>query len=527
MDALTQYLEQNRDRFLDDLKAVLRIPSVSAQPHHKDDVKRCAAHVAQDLKKAGMTRVEVVPTAGHPVVYGEWLGAPGKPTALIYGHYDVQPPEPLDLWQSPPFEPTLRDGKLYARGAVDDKGQVYMHVSALAAHMKVSGKLPINVKVVIEGEEEVGSVNLEKFLRERRPQLDADVIVVSDTAMLGPDQPALTYALRGILYTQIEVQGPARDLHSGHFGGAVMNPANALCAIVAALKDGDGRITIPGFYDRVRALSAAEREALRATPFDEAGYLKEAGAPAPWGEKGFTTLERATARPTLDVNGMWSGYIGEGGKTVLPAFAAAKVSMRLVPDQDPHELFPRYEAYVKKLAPAGVTVRVIDMHGADPFIVSPEDPMIDAARRALGARVGEAGGDDSRRRLDPRHDHLSEDARSAEPADGIRARRRPGARSQREILAHLVPRRDQERGVSLRRAGAIGGMRSQGSGVPPKCSGDKAREALKGRAKRADAFLDDPGSGWVFSPGSADHRSGRWPNSEAWRAARSRRLISS
>ncbi len=383
MDALTQYLEQNRERFLDDLKAVLRIPSVSAQPEHQADMRRCAEHVAQDLKKAGMTRVEVVPTAGHPVVYGEWLGAPGKPTALIYGHYDVQPPDPLERWHTPPFEPTLRDGKLYARGAVDDKGQVYMHVSAIAAHMKVNGALPINVKFVIEGEEEVGSEHLEKFLRDRRAELDADVIVVSDTAMLGVDQPALTYALRGILYTQIEVQGPARDLHSGHFGGAVMNPANALCAIVAALKDGDGRITVPGFYDRVRALPAAEREALRALPFDEANYLHEAGAPAPSGEKGFTTLERATARPTLDVNGMWSGYTGEGSKTVLPSFAAAKVSMRLVADQDPAELFPRFAAYVKKLAPPGVTVEVKNLHGADPFQVSPADPMIDAARRAL------------------------------------------------------------------------------------------------------------------------------------------------
>jgi len=382
MDALTQYLERHRDRFVEDLKAALRIPSVSAQPEHKGDVRRCAEHFAAELESLGMTRVEVAKTAGHPIVYGEWLGAPGKPTALLYGHYDVQPPEPLELWTSPPFEPAVRDGKIYARGAVDDKGQVFMHVKAIEAHMKVHGRLPINLKIVLEGEEEAGSVSLPGFLRGRRRELDADVILVSDTAMLAPDQPTLCYALRGILYTQIEVTGPSKDLHSGHFGGAVMNPANALCAIVAALKDGDGRITVPGFYERVRALAPAERERLRALPFDEKAFLAESGAPA-WGEKGYTTLERTAVRPTLDVNGMWSGYIGEGGKTVLPAFAAAKVSMRLVPDQDPEELFPRFEAYVKRLAPGGVRVRVLDLHGARPWITDPDHPMLEAARRAL------------------------------------------------------------------------------------------------------------------------------------------------
>jgi len=383
MDPLTGYLEAHRDRFVEDLKAVLRIPSVSAQESHREDVRRCARHIADHLKSLGMTRAEVVPTAGHPVVYAEWLGAPGRPTALLYGHYDVQPVEPLHLWTTPPFEPTLRDGKLYARGAVDDKGQVYMHLSAIEAHMKVNGGLPINLKVVIEGEEEVGSESLEAFLRERRAQLDADLILVSDTAMLGPDQPALCYALRGILYAQIEVQGPSKDLHSGHFGGAVMNPANALAIIIAALKDGDGRITVPGFYDRVRAIPPAERAAFKALPFDEAGFIKESGSPAAWGEQGYTTLERTTVRPTLDVNGIWGGYEGEGSKTVLPAFAAAKVSMRLVPDQEPKELFPRFEAYVKKLAPPGVTVRVLDLHSAPPWITAPDHPVLEAARRAL------------------------------------------------------------------------------------------------------------------------------------------------
>ncbi len=384
MDPITRYLDEHRDRFVDDLKVVLRIPSVSAQPQHKSDVERCARHVAQDLKALGMTRADVVPTAGHPVVYAEWLGAPGRPTALLYGHYDVQPADPLNLWSTPPFEPTVRDGKLFARGAVDDKGQVYMHLKAIEAHMKVSKALPINLKVVIEGEEEVGSENLAKFLREKRAMLDADVIVVSDTSMPGPDQPALCYALRGILYTQIEVTGPSHDLHSGAFGGAVQNPANALGVIITALKDGDGRITVPGFYDRVRTVPADERARLNREQLDEKAFIAETGAPMAWGERGYTTAERVSIRPTLDVNGMWSGYIEEGSKTVLPSLAAAKVSMRLVPDQDPAELFPRFEAYVKKVAPPGVTVKVIDLHSAAPYLTDPGHPMLQAAMRALG-----------------------------------------------------------------------------------------------------------------------------------------------
>ena len=384
MDPVTQYLEQHRDHFLDSLKAVLRIPSVSTQPDHAADVRRCAEHVKQDLLKAGLERAEVVSMgSGHPVVYGEWLKAPGAPTVLLYGHYDVQPVEPLDLWHTPPFEPTLRDGKLYARGAVDDKGQVYMHLAAIEAFMKTNGRLPVNLKVVIEGEEESGGHALDDFLVQQRKRLDADVIVVSDTAMLGPDQPALTIALRGILYTQIEVTGPAKDLHSGHFGGAVQNPANALATIVAGLKDTDGRITVPTFYDRVRELTPAEREQMYALPFDEKAYLEESGAPAPFGEKGYRTIERISVRPTLDVNGMWSGYIGEGAKTVLPAFAGAKVSMRLVPDQDPDQLLPQFEAHVKKLAPPGVNVKISMHHGTKPFLADPHEPMLECARRAL------------------------------------------------------------------------------------------------------------------------------------------------
>ena len=383
MDALTQYLDAHQAESLDDLKAVLRIPSVSTEPRHKEDVQRCARHVAEDLRNAGMTKVEVVPTAGHPVVYAEWLGAPGKPTMLLYGHYDVQPVDPLNLWTTPPFEPTVRDGKLYARGACDDKGQVYMHVAALKAHMAVNRTLPVNIKCVIEGEEEAGSDSLEAFLREHRARLDADVIVVSDTSMLTADQPALCYGLRGILYTQIDVTGPARDLHSGEFGGAVQNPANALATIIAALKDADGRITVPGFYDRVKPLSDEERALLRRVPFDDVAFIKEAGSPEAFGEKGYSTLERVWVRPTCDVNGLVSGYTGEGAKTVLPSFASAKVSMRLVPDQDPKDLFPRFEAWVRKLSPPGVTLKVHDLHSAPPFMTAHDHPMLQAAVRAL------------------------------------------------------------------------------------------------------------------------------------------------
>ena len=260
-DQLDRYLDEHRDRFIEDLKAALRIPSVSAQPAHRDDVRRCAEHIAARLRAIGMTRAEVVATAGHPVVYAEWLGAPGRPTAILYGHYDVQPPEPLELWTTPPFEPVVRDGKLFARGAVDNKGQLYMHIGAIEAHLKVNGALPVNLRVIVEGEEECGSESLETFLRQRREQLSADVIVISDTGMLGPDQPSISYALRGILYTEIHVQGPAHDLHSGEFGGAVQNPGNALGVILAGLKDAEGRVTVPSFYDRVRprAHDAARR----------------------------------------------------------------------------------------------------------------------------------------------------------------------------------------------------------------------------------------------------------------------------
>ncbi len=385
MDPITQYLEKNQDRHLEELKKLLRIPSVSAQSKHREDVKRCAEHIAGYLKDAGMPRAEVVPTAGNPVVYAEWLGAPGAPTALIYGHYDVQPPEPLELWNPPgsAFDPQVRDGKLFARGACDDKGQVFMHLAAVEAHLAVNGRLPVNVKMMIEGEEEVGSRNLKTFIRSHKEELKSDVLVVSDTNMVGPDQPALTYGLRGILYCEVEVTGPSRDLHSGEFGGAVQNPAIALGVILSALKDGDGRITIPGFYDGVRPLTPAERENMKSLAAYEPGFIGEAHVPEPFGERGYSTFERTWMRPTLDVNGIWGGYIGEGSKTIIPSKATAKISMRLVPDQDAQALGPRVEAYIQRLKPPGVTVEVRSLHGAAPFIMDPEHPMLDAARRAL------------------------------------------------------------------------------------------------------------------------------------------------
>jgi acetylornithine deacetylase/succinyl-diaminopimelate desuccinylase-like protein len=368
---------------VEDLKQVLCIPSVSTDVARKGEVERCARYIADELKRIGMTSAEVLPTAGHPIVYAEWLGAPGKPTVLLYGHYDVQPPEPLEKWETPPFEPTIRGGALYARGACDDKGQVYMHVKAAEAHLKVNGKLPVNLKMVLEGEEEVGSENLEDFLRRHTDRVRADVLVVSDTGMLDAETPAICYGLRGIVYAQIDLVGPRRDLHSGEYGGAVPNPCNALAALLTALKDGDGRITVPGMYDRVRPLGAEEKEAFRRLPFDAAKFLGDVGVKVEVGEKGYSTLERIWARPTLDVNGMWGGFIGEGSKTVIASEAHAKVSMRLVPDQDPDDIFRRFEAYVKKLAPAGTTVTVQNMHGARPFLVPPEHPSMRAAQRAL------------------------------------------------------------------------------------------------------------------------------------------------
>jgi acetylornithine deacetylase/succinyl-diaminopimelate desuccinylase-like protein len=386
--AIDRYLRRNRQRFVRDWMSSLRIPSVSTEPRHRKDMASCARHFARELRRIGMTKAEVLATGGHPVVYAEWLGARGKPTALVYGHYDVQPAEPLAEWKSPPFRPAERGGRVFARGAVDDKGQVYMHLKALEAHFRVAGGPPLNVKVVLEGEEEIGSPNFIPWVKRNARRLRADVLVASDTAMANARTPALVYGLRGILYTQIDLRSAKSDLHSGHFGGAVPNAGEALARLLAGLKDGQGRITVPGFYERVRDLTAEERENLARIPFDEAKFLAEAGVGVEVsrrvGEAGHSTLERIWSRPTLDVNGLWGGYTEDGKKkTVIPAEAHAKVSMRLVPDQDPDELFDRFARHVRDLAPPGCTVDVRYLQGAPAFLVEPDHPCVRAARRAL------------------------------------------------------------------------------------------------------------------------------------------------
>lgn len=389
MDPLDEYLARHAARFEDELKQLLRIPSVSADSRHAADVRRAADFVAADLDRSGL-EVETVATAGHPLVVGSWLGAPGKPTLLIYGHYDVQPPDPLDLWISPPFEPSIRDGNLYARGATDDKGQMFTYLKALEARLAVEGRLPINVKVLIEGEEEVGSGSIEAYLPGHADSLACDWVAISDTCQLGPDQPALTYGLRGLSYFELKLTGPRRDLHSGTFGGSVENPINALATILAALRGTDGRITLPGFYDDVDPPAATERAEWSRLPFDEAAYRAELGVPALAGEEGFSTLERRWTRPTCDINGITGGYQGEGAKTVLPAWASAKVSFRLVPRQDPRAVDAAFRAFVQDYCPAGVRAEVVTYQGSRAIVVPLGGDGIRAAARALERGFGKS-----------------------------------------------------------------------------------------------------------------------------------------
>ena len=389
--SVTEYLRTHRERHLEELFDFLRIPSVSAKSEHRDDTRRTAGWLAERMREAGLQTAEVVPTGGHPIVIGEWRGAPeGAPTILVYGHYDVQPPEPLDEWLSQPFEPEIRDGKIFARGSVDDKGQVYLHLKAVEAHIAANGRLPVNVIFVVEGEEEVGSPHLQDFLVQNQERLRCDAVLISDTTMFAPDLPSVTVGLRGLAYMEIRVQGPATDLHSGSYGGAVVNPANALAKIIARLHDERGRVAVPGFYDDVREISAAEREAIAALPFEEEELRREVGAPALAGEEGWSALERKSARPTLDVNGLLSGYTGEGAKTVLPARAMAKVSMRLVPDQEYRDIEEKFSRYVREIAPAGVTVEVEALHGGQPWYADPAEPIFQAASRALEQAFGRA-----------------------------------------------------------------------------------------------------------------------------------------
>ncbi|MEO8562207.1 MAG: dipeptidase [bacterium] len=385
---LDAYLATHDARIRDELFELLRIPSVSARSEHDADTARAAQWIADALRAAGLTAT-IHETAGHPIVVGEYRGAPfGAPTVVVYGHYDVQPAEPLELWTSPAFEPTVRDGRVYARGSVDDKGQLFLHIKALEAHLAVRGTLPVNVIVLAEGEEEVGSEHLAQFIETHATLLRCDGVVISDSAMFAPGLPSVLSSLRGLAYFQLDVQGPAQDLHSGSYGGAVINPAMALARILATLHDADDRIAIPGFYDRVREWPAQVLQQMRSLPFDEEDFRVETGASALGGEAGYTVLERLWTRPTCEVNGLLSGYTGEGAKTVLPAKAMAKVSCRLVPDQDPRDIEALMDAHVQRVAPLGVSVTVTHLHGGRPWRAELGGPLFDAARRALAAAFG-------------------------------------------------------------------------------------------------------------------------------------------
>jgi acetylornithine deacetylase/succinyl-diaminopimelate desuccinylase-like protein len=387
---VVDFINLHRDRHVEELKDYLAIPSISALPQHKGDVVRCAEWTAKHLERIGLTGVRLIQTPGNPVVYGEWLGAEGAPTILFYGHYDVQPVDPLDKWISPPFEATVRDGEIYARGSADDKGQVFMHFKAIEAWLSQTGSLPVNIKVFIEGEEEVGSTHLDDFVRENRETLKASVVVISDSPMFDRGIPSICYGLRGLAYFQIDVTGTNSDLHSGSFGGAVANPAYVLSQILSQMKDKGGRIRIPGFYDDVRPLGDEERAAWKRLPFNETKYRKDLGAPKLFGESGYTTLERVWARPTFEVNGLLSGFTGDGAKTVIPATAMAKVSMRLVPDQLPDKVAEQFEAYLKKVAPRTVSVTLTRMHGGRPWMTGFDNPFVQAAGRAIEQGFGKA-----------------------------------------------------------------------------------------------------------------------------------------
>lgn len=387
METWKKYQDENKDRFLNELIALLRIPSVSARQEHKEDMKACAALVKQSLLDAGVQKAEVFETAGHPVVFGELLTDSSKPTVLVYGHYDVQPVEPLDLWHSDPFEPLIKEGKIYGRGTADDKGQFFMHVKALETMVKTDS-VPLNIKFLIEGEEEVGSANLATFMESHKDLLKADVVLISDTSMLSLETPSIDTGVRGLSYIEVEVTGPDRDLHSGVYGGAVANPINILAQMIANMHDENNHITIPGFYDEVKDLSEEERTMLAKAPFDEQEYKKDLGVQELWGEKGYTTLERTGIRPTIDVNGIWGGYTGEGSKTVLPAKAYAKISARLVPNQDHEKITELLSDYLQTTAPKSVTVKVTPHHGGNPYVTLMDSIEYKAAEKAFEATFG-------------------------------------------------------------------------------------------------------------------------------------------
>jgi acetylornithine deacetylase/succinyl-diaminopimelate desuccinylase-like protein len=388
MSKAAAFVRDNRERHLNELMEVLRIPSVSTDPARAAEVKRAASWVKTRLIRAGCTRTEIFETKRHPIVYGEWLKAKGAPTVLFYGHYDVQPEDPVELWTTPAFTPTIRDGRLYARGACDDKGQFIIHVNAFEAYLKTGGSCPVNVKFLIEGEEEIGSPNLEPFIEGHKSLLACNAVVVSDTAMFDKKTPSIVHGLRGLSYIQVDVRGTSRDLHSGVYGGSVINPAFALAHIIAGLKDAKGKIKVPGFYDKVRKLTAAERKALRKLPHSDTKWRKSIGAKSLFGEAGFTTLERVWARPTLEVNGIWGGFTGEGAKTVIPAEAHAKISMRLVADQTPKEIVAKVTKAIKKLAPKSVDVTVTHIHSGESWLADTKHVALQAAARAIKKAFG-------------------------------------------------------------------------------------------------------------------------------------------
>lgn len=369
MSTVQDYIDKNIQTFQNQLFELLRIPSISTDSSRKEDIKKAAGFLSGHLEEIGMDDVRLHETPGHPIITAQKIVDDALPTVLIYGHYDVQPPDPEELWDTPPFEPTVKNGRVYARGASDDKGQSFTHVKSVASYLQTNTQLPVNVTFILEGEEEIGSPNLVPFIKDNRDLLACDMVLISDTAMFGEDQPSITYGLRGLAYMEVEVQGPNRDLHSGVYGGAVDNPANVLASIIAKLKDDDGVIRVEGFYDDVKPMTPEMREAYQKLPHDDEEYKKDLDLENLHGEKGYTTLERASARPTLDVNGLWSGYQKEGAKTVLPANAGAKISMRLVPDQDPTQIARLFTEHVKSIAPDTVTITVEEHHGGHPIVI--------------------------------------------------------------------------------------------------------------------------------------------------------------
>lgn len=382
LDAVRSYLADHAERNVEDLVALLKIPSISADSRHQNDVIQAAEWLRQQLQDAGC-EAELIPTAGFPIVYGAWCRKPGAPTVLIYGHYDVQPPDPLNEWETPPFEPSIRHGRIYARGATDDKGQMLTHVKSVQAWLQAVGELPVNVKFVIEGEEEVGSRNLDLFLESQRERCHCDVAVISDTSQYAPGIPAITYGLRGIMACEVTLQGPRQDLHSGMFGGSIANPVNALATLIGKLIDDQGQIQIPGFYDDVLPLTDEERQAFADLPFDEQGYLDGLGVTAPFGETGFSSIERRWARPTCDVNGIFGGYTGEGPKTIVPAKATAKISCRLVPNQQSDRLVQSLEAFLRSHCPPGLKMSFKSWHGCEAVLCDRSSPFMTGAKSAI------------------------------------------------------------------------------------------------------------------------------------------------